>query len=94
MALREKKKALEVLERYTELVCGDIYPARLKGDEYFDLLDDWFEQKLSLGEYLSRDDAVFWVLIRRWSVYMICGMIFKMRIFRRIHRMTQEEDYV
>ena len=31
---------------------------------------------------------------RRWSVYMICGMIFQMRIFRSINDMTQEEDYV
>ncbi len=58
MILGEKEKALEVLERYTELVCGDIYPMRLKGDEYFDLLDDWFEQELSLGEYPPRDETV------------------------------------
>lgn len=58
MVLGEREKALEVLERYTELVCGDIYPMRLKGDEYFDLLDDWFEQELSLGEYPPRDESV------------------------------------
>lgn len=58
MVLGEKEKAVEVLERYTELVCGDIYPMRLKGDEYFDLLDDWFEQELSLGEYPPRDESV------------------------------------
>ena len=57
-ALGEKEKTLEVLERYTELVCGDIYPVRLRGDEYFDLLYDWFEEELSLGEYPPRDESV------------------------------------
>ena len=57
-ALGEKEKTLEVLERYTELDCGDIYPVRLRGDEYFDLLYDWFEEELSLGEYPPRDESV------------------------------------
>lgn len=37
-------RALEILEKYTELVTGDIYPLKLKADSYFDLLDEWIEE--------------------------------------------------
>ena len=46
------------LEQYAELADGDIYPVRLRGDEYFDLLDGWFEEELSLGEYPPRNEKV------------------------------------
>ena len=58
MKMEEKEKALEVLEQYAELADGDIYPVRLRGDEYFDLLDGWFEEELSLGEYPPRNEKV------------------------------------
>ena len=29
-----------------------------RGDAYFDLLDDWFEQELGLGDYPPRDEAI------------------------------------
>ena len=58
MCLGETEKALTVLEAYAELADGDIYPLRLKGDWYFDLLDDWFEQELALGDYPPRSESV------------------------------------
>ncbi|HIY31473.1 MAG TPA: helix-turn-helix domain-containing protein [Candidatus Mediterraneibacter avicola] len=58
MSLGEKEKALTVLEKYTELAVGDIYPIKLKGDDYFDLLEEWFERSLSLGAYPPRDESV------------------------------------
>lgn len=48
-------KALEILEKYTELVTGDIYPLQLKGDNFFHLLDDWFNE-FALGTSLPRDE--------------------------------------
>lgn len=36
-------KALEILEKYAELVTGDIYPLKIKGDDYFNLLEEWIE---------------------------------------------------
>ena len=48
-------KALEMLQQYTSMVTGDIYPMRLHGDEFFDLLDSWLEE-LNLGTNLPRDD--------------------------------------
>lgn len=56
--LGEKEKALTVLKAYAELAGGDIYPLRLKGDWYFDLLDDWVEQELTLGDYPPRSETV------------------------------------
>lgn len=48
-------KALDMLQHYTELVTSDIYPLRLQGDAFFDLLDRWLEQ-LDLGTDLPRDE--------------------------------------
>lgn len=35
------EKALDMLQKYTDIVTGDIYPMSLHGDEFFDLLDPW-----------------------------------------------------
>ena len=60
-ALGEEEKALRCLEKYTDLATGEIYPLRLHGDAYFDLLDAWFDSALELGDYPPRDE----LLIRR-----------------------------
>jgi len=48
-------KSLDTLEKYTELVTGDIYPLQLKGDEFFDLLDPWLDE-FPLGTATPRDE--------------------------------------
>lgn len=48
-------KALDMLQKYTDLVTGDIYPLLLHGDSFFDLLDPWLAE-LDLGTDLLRDD--------------------------------------
>lgn len=48
-------KALEMLQKYTEIVTSDIYPLCLHGDAFFDLLDGWLD-KLDLGTDLPRDE--------------------------------------
>ncbi|PKM88727.1 MAG: transcriptional regulator, partial [Firmicutes bacterium HGW-Firmicutes-12] len=48
-------KALEMLQQYTELAISNIYPLRLQGDAFFDLLDSWLEN-LDLGTDLPRDE--------------------------------------
>ena len=48
-------------EKYTDLATGEIYPLRLHGDAYFDLLDAWIDSALELGDYPPRDE----LLIRR-----------------------------
>ncbi|NLO48543.1 MAG: helix-turn-helix transcriptional regulator [Clostridiales bacterium] len=50
-------RALEILEKYAELVTGDIYPLQLKGDDYFNLIDKWFDE-LDLGTALPRDEKI------------------------------------
>lgn len=50
-------KAMEILESYAELVTGDIYPLKIKGDNYFDLLEEWIET-LDLGDTLPRDEKI------------------------------------
>ena len=49
------EKALHMLMQYTDIVTGDIYPLRLHGDSYFDLLEGWLN-KLDLGTDLPRDE--------------------------------------
>jgi len=55
--LGNTERALEILEKYAELVTGDIYPLQLKGDEYFYLIDQWIEE-LDLGNTLPRNETV------------------------------------
>lgn len=55
LAMGNQEMALGILEDYTELVLSDIYPLQLHGDSYFDLLDEWLEQNLVLGNALPRD---------------------------------------
>lgn len=52
-----KNKALEILENYAELVTGEIYPLKIKGDDYFNLLEEWIET-LDLGDSFPRDDKI------------------------------------
>ncbi|PJI06818.1 MULTISPECIES: helix-turn-helix domain-containing protein [Clostridium] len=47
-SLGEQDRALDILNKYTEISIGDIYPIKLHGDDFFDLLDDWLLQ-LDLG---------------------------------------------
>ncbi len=53
-----KEQGLLFLERYTVTVTGDIYPMRLHGDGYFNLLDEWIEQSQALGADLPRDEQI------------------------------------
>jgi len=50
-------RALEILEKYVEIVTGDIYPLKLKGDTYFNLLDEWIDA-YDLGAALPRDEKI------------------------------------
>ena len=56
-------------EKYTDLATGEIYPLRLHGDAYFDLLDAWFDSALELGDYPPRDE----LLIRRSMTQALTG---------------------
>jgi transcriptional regulator with XRE-family HTH domain len=54
--LQEKpEKAVDMLRRYADVVTGDIYPLRLKGDNFFDRIQGWLEE-LDLGTGLPRDE--------------------------------------
>ena len=53
----EKEKALDILDAYTRLASGNIYPLKLHGDEYFYLLDGWFEKASDLGDYPPRNES-------------------------------------
>ena len=55
--LGNSNRALEILEEYVKLVTGDIYPLRLKGDDYFNLIDEWLEA-LDLGTALPRSEKL------------------------------------
>jgi transcriptional regulator with XRE-family HTH domain len=50
-----KDNALDMLQQYTELVTGNIYPLRLQGDDFFNLLDNWLNE-LDLGTAPPRDE--------------------------------------
>ena len=48
-------QALYMLEEYTRIVTGDIYPLTLKGDAFFDRVEPWLKH-MDLGGALPRDE--------------------------------------
>lgn len=58
MKFGDTEKAIDALERYTLLAIGNIYPSHLHGDNFFDLVDDWLEKTLALGDVLPRDSKI------------------------------------
>lgn len=55
IAQKNQDKAIEMLQKYTEIVTSDIYPLHLHGDDFFDHLEGWLEE-LDLGTDLPRDE--------------------------------------
>lgn len=58
MSFGRKERALDLLEQYAALATSDIYPLRLHGDSYFNLLDEWLEASLTRGSDLPRDESI------------------------------------
>lgn len=58
MKLGNSEKALETLEQYTQLATSNIYPLNFHGDEYFDQLDRWLENTLTLGSDMPRNQMM------------------------------------
>jgi len=46
---QEKEKALKALKQYVNIVCGYQYPLRLKGNSYFNQVDTWLEDNITIG---------------------------------------------
>lgn len=51
----KNEKAIYILQQYTDMVTGDIYPMKLHGDSFFDELEGWLD-KLDIGSSLPRDE--------------------------------------
>lgn len=57
LANQNSEKTLDMLETYTDIVTGDIYPLTLKGDDFFNLIDGLLEEELPFGTAdLPRDE--------------------------------------
>lgn len=64
MKLNNDEKALEMLEQYTRVATHCHYPLQLHGDSYFDQLDKWLEDTLTLGNDMPRNG-----IMTRQSIY-------------------------
>lgn len=53
---RNSEKMIEVLKKYTHLATSKIYPIQFHGDPYFDLMDLWFDENLTLGHMMVRSE--------------------------------------
>ena len=58
LTLGDAEQALDVLTQYTDLAVSDIYPLHLHGDNFFNLLDEWFDSELMLGSFPPRDETL------------------------------------
>jgi len=54
---QDKEKALNALEQYANTVCGYKYPLKLKGNDYFNQVDTWLEENITIGTSTPLDDA-------------------------------------
>ena len=50
------EKSLDLLEHYTELITGEISP-RLKGDSFFNLIDDWLDDT-GIGDTITPHETL------------------------------------
>ena len=57
LANGDADKALDMLEKYAQIAAQDIYPLKLHGDDFFDLLDGWLEE-LFLGVEAPRNEKI------------------------------------
>lgn len=62
--LGKQESALDMLQKYTDISTGDIFPFTLHGDSFFDLIDDWFTD-FDLGNKGPREDKTIKESIRQ-----------------------------
>ena len=53
---QQPEKALQALEEYVNIVSGLKYPLKLKGNQYFDQVDQWLEENVTIGSNAPIDD--------------------------------------
>lgn len=56
MQQQRPKEALRMLECYYRACEGLTFPIQIRGDHYFDLVNDWIAQNIHLGPYAPRDE--------------------------------------
>lgn len=52
-----EEAVFSTLECYANLALSGVHSLKLHGDSYFNLLDDWLEENLALGNDLPRDET-------------------------------------
>ncbi|WP_080872083.1 helix-turn-helix domain-containing protein [Oceanobacillus timonensis] len=55
--MKEEHEALSMLEEFTEVIKETSFPIVLHGDDYFDQVDDWFNN-LDIGNQMPRDSRL------------------------------------
>jgi transcriptional regulator with XRE-family HTH domain len=53
---QQPEKALQALEEYVNIVSGLKYPLKQKGNKYFDQVDQWLEENITIGSNAPIDD--------------------------------------
>ncbi|WP_161946723.1 helix-turn-helix domain-containing protein [Ureibacillus xyleni] len=57
MMQQRHEEAMKMLQLYGRLVNSLTFPIHLKGDAYFDLLENWMRKEMALGDFSPRDVA-------------------------------------
>lgn len=53
---QENEKALNALEEFVDTVCSYTYPLKIRGNSYFDNIDEWIEENIPQGSNTPRDE--------------------------------------
>ena len=54
---QKKEKAIAALEQYADTVCSISFPLSLKGNQYFNKVDKWFEDNNCIGTNTPMDET-------------------------------------
>ncbi|MBF4500473.1 helix-turn-helix transcriptional regulator [Savagea sp. SN6] len=55
-----EQQVASALTQFVDVVTTHLFPVRLRGDAYFDTLDEWLEEALDLGAAPPRTEAAIW----------------------------------
>ena len=53
---QNNENALDALEEYVDTVCGYTFPLKIRGNSYFEYIDEWIEENIPLGSIIPRDE--------------------------------------
>lgn len=89
--INQMEKALDLLEEYAKLAVSGVFPFRLKGDEFFDMVEQVLENYDLGTEMVRSDETVRVSIIQSVSENPIFAKYYDETRFKKIVRLLEKE---